>query len=105
MLRQNSKLISDVIDDYIRECSLNEGLQRARVFEAWDLLMAQKASPCYTMEEARRLTVAKYFKDGELSCRMGSSVVRTQLKFETESLKASLNSLLQDDIVKQIKIS
>lgn len=105
MLRENSKLIASVIEEYIEENDLQDGLLKARIFEAWDLLMIEAATPHFTPQEAKKLTSARYFKDGILSCRMTSSVVRTQLRFELEPLRCKLNTLLQGEYVKQIRLS
>lgn len=104
MLRQNSKLISQVIDDYVKECNLEDGIMRARIFEAWDLLLLQMGGGRFNMAEAASLTISKSFKDGVLNCKISSSVIRTQLRFSLPQMKEKMNTMLQTDCVKEIKI-
>lgn len=105
MLRESSKLLSTVIEEYIRECDLSEGLLAARVSEAWDLLMTEVTSPHLTPAQAARLTSSKYYRNGVLTCRITSSVIRTKLSFELESLRGRLNTMLQGDYVQTIRLS
>ncbi|MBQ0025686.1 MAG: DUF721 domain-containing protein [Bacteroidales bacterium] len=105
MLRQKTKSIAEVIEEYISESHLEEGLQRVRVFEAWDLLIGQMFVPGSSLDEAAKLTTTRFFKDGILTCRISSSVLRTQLRFTLPSLKDKLNSMLQGDIVKEIRLT
>lgn len=91
MKRTDIKSISSVIADYVAEDNMSEGLQRQRIFEAWDLVLG---SPSFTLR--------KTYKDHVLTCKISTSVVRTQLSFNIESYRLQLNTLLQDDLVDKI---
>ena len=102
MQRENVKKIADVIADYVQEDNMGEGLLRSRIYAAWDLLIADRTAAHLTPEAASRLTVRRSFRDGVLTCRMSSSVVRTQLQFQSEQLKVKLNDLLEGEYVDKI---
>lgn len=102
MKRDNSRLISEVIEAYVKEDGMEEGLLKARIFEAWDLLMAERVAHCMTASQASRLTVSRSYTGRTLVCRMGSSVARTQLSFQADILKDRLNALLQGDYIDKV---
>ena len=54
MKRENTQLISAVIAEFIKEERLEEGLQRARIFKAWDIVVG---------ENGARATTNKFFRD------------------------------------------
>lgn len=91
MKRTDIRSVGSVIAEYISEDNMAEGLQRQRIFEAWDMVIGSAA-----------FTLRKSFNDGTLTCRISSSVIRTQLGFNLESYRRQLNSLLQEEIVKKI---
>ena len=97
MKREQTRCIGDVIGDFIKEQNLADGLLQARVFEAWGLLWAGSV-------RVRDYTAWHSFKDGVLTCKINSSVVRSHLGFQVEPLRVQLNSLLQDEVVRQIKL-
>jgi Protein of unknown function (DUF721). len=102
MQRENVKKIADVIADYVQEDNMGEGLLRSRIFAAWDLIIADRTSAHLSPDAAAKLTARRSFKDGVLTCRMSSSVVRTQLQFQSAQLKEKLNSLLEGQYVDKI---
>lgn len=75
-----------LIADYIKEMKLEAGLNRQRVFEAWD-----------TVSGAAAYTVDRFYKDGVLYCTIGSSVVRNQLYFQRNILMERMNRYLESD--------
>lgn len=101
MKKESSKLIADVIQEYIKEDRLEDGLLRVRIFEAWDLLMSSLL-PGKSYHEVRRLTTNRYYRDRVLTCRMSSSVIRSQLRFSAGNLPERLNSLLQGPYVEKV---
>lgn len=101
MNRQSSKLIADVIQEYIKEDRLEEGLLRVRIFEAWDLLMASLL-PGKSYHEIRRLTTNRFYKDKVLTCRMSSSVIRSQLRFSAGNLPEKMNGILQGPYIEKV---
>ena len=75
-----------LIADYIKEMKLEAGLNRQRVFEAWD-----------TVSGAAAYTVDRFYRDGVLYCTIGSSVVRNQLYFQRNILMERMNRYLESD--------
>ena len=76
-----------LIADYIKEMKLEAGLNRQRVFDAWD-----------TVSGAAAYTVDRFYKDGVLYCTIGSSVVRNQLYFQRNILMERMNRYLESDM-------
>lgn len=102
MRRSNTINIGDAISDYIRECRLDSGLMRARIYDAWDEVIAEFVSSSMSVEEARALTSSKFYKDKVLTCRITSSMVRTHLSFQTEAICKRLNARLGSTVVTQL---
>ena len=97
MKREQTRSIGEVIGDFIKESDLGDGLLQARVFEAWGLLSAGQVRPGdYTSWHS--------FKDGVLTCKINSSVVRSHLSFQTDIFRRQINKMLQEEVVKQIKL-
>ena len=98
MKREKTKSIGEAIALYVQETNLGEGLLQARICGMWDALtIGQLRLGDYT---ARRT-----FRDGVLSCKMNSSVVRSHLQFQLDVIRAELNARMGDEIVKQIKLT
>ena len=104
MKRENTKSIADILPQFIEENHLGEGLQRARIFDAWDLVMKEMTAGVISPERAEALTSRKSFRDGVLTCTMSSSTIRAQLRFQLEAIRHKLNSLLGDELVTKIKL-
>ena len=105
MRRSNTINLGETISEYIRESHLEGGLMRVRIYDAWDDLMAEIASPSMSAEEAKALTSSKFYKDKVLTCRISSSLVRTQLRFQLDSLRDRLNARLGGPYVDRINLS
>jgi hypothetical protein len=93
MKRENTQLISEIIKEFIREERLEEGLNRARLFKAWDLVVG---------EIGAKATTNKYFRDGILYCTINSSILRTQMYYRKEDIMAHINKMLNGTIVTKI---
>ncbi len=93
MRRENTQLISAIIKEYIKEAHLEEGLQRVRIFQTWDIVVG---------EAGAKATTNKFFKDGILYCTISSSIVRTQLYYRKEDIISQINSLLSTTAVKKL---
>lgn len=102
MERDNFKSVKEVIDAYVEEDNMVDGLQRSRIYAAWDLLIADLTSAQLSPEAAAKLTARRSFKAGVLTCSMSSSVFRTQLQFQSELMKEKLNNLLGEACVEKI---
>ena len=93
MKRENTQLIKAIIEEFIKEERLEEGLGRARLFKAWDLVVG---------EVGTKATTNKYFKDGVLYCTINSSIIRTQMYYRKEDIMAHMNKMLNGTIVTKI---
>lgn len=93
MKRENTQLISAIIKEFIREEHLEEGLQRVRIFQTWDIVVG---------EAGAKATTNKFFKDGTLYCTISSSIVRTQLYYRKDDIISQINSLLSTTAVKKL---
>ncbi len=97
MKRSGIRSIGDLLGDFVRDSNLEEGLLETRVCEAWDALVI--GSVVLGSHTSRRT-----FRDGVLTCRLRSSVVRAHLKPMSGMLCSELNRRLQGDYVKEIKL-
>lgn len=93
MKRENTQLIKDVLQEFIKEERLEDGLQRVRIFGAWDLVVGDAGA---------RATTNKFFRDGILYCTINSSIIRTQLYYRKEEIALKINKMLNDNIVSKI---
>ena len=84
--RKDAYSMDELVRRYINEMKLVNGLNRQRIFEAWD-----QASG------AARYTVGKYLKDGVLYCSISSSVVRNRLFFQKQRILELINAFLMED--------
>lgn len=93
MKRENTQLIKDILREFIKEEHLEDGLQRVRIFSAWDLVVGDAGA---------RATTNKFFRDGILYCTINSSIVRTQLYYRKEEIVQQMNKLLSSDIITRL---
>lgn len=84
--RKEAQPMEELIKQYIKEMKLAAGLNRQRIFEAWD-----------SVSGAGRYTVNRYVKDGILFCSMSSSVVRNQIYFNKKRILELMNDYLKKD--------
>ena len=75
-----------LIEEFIREMKLSAGMNRQRVFAAWDKVSGVAA-----------YTIDKRMDRGVLYCRLSSSVVRSQLYMQRDILLRELNAELEKD--------
>ncbi len=93
MKRTNSNKIGTLIEEFIKEQGLEEGLQRVRIFQAWDLIVGAQFA---------QYTTAKFFSNGTLYCTINSSMVRNQLYFRKDDIVAQLNKMLNGQIITKL---
>ena len=86
LARKEAYSMDELIRQYVNEMKLVNGLNRQRIFEAWD-----QASG------AARYTVGKYLKDGVLYCSISSPVVRNRLFFQKQRILELINAFLMED--------
>ena len=78
--------MEELVSAFIREMKLSSGLNRQRVFEAWD-----------TVTGAAPYTLSKSFAKGILFVTLSSSVVRNQLFFQRAEIAEGINAFLAGD--------
>ena len=93
MKRENTQLIKAIIEEFIKEEKLEEGLNRTRLFKAWDLVVG---------EIGAKATTNKFFKDGVLYCTINSSMIRTQMYYRKEDIIAHMNKMLNGPTVTKL---
>ena len=98
MKRTAIRSIGDLLGDFVKDSRLEEGLLEVRVCEAWDALVIGTVA-------LRDHTSRRSFRDGVLTCRLRSSVVRAHLLPQTGALRDSLNRTLGGDYIKQVKLT
>lgn len=86
LARKKAYSMDELIHQYIKEMKLVNGLNRQRIFYAWD-----RASG------AARYTVGRYMKGGVLYCSISSSVIRSQLFFQKSRILELMNGFLLED--------
>ena len=84
--RKTALPLSELIQEYLRTSKLTSGLNTQRIFAAWDAASG-----------AGRYTIRRFFRDGKLYITVDSSVVRSQLVFQRDTLLAKVNALLAQD--------
>ncbi|MDO4367897.1 MAG: DUF721 domain-containing protein [Bacteroidales bacterium] len=93
MQRESTKTLRDAINAYLRETNLGDGIIRLRIFKAWDSV---------TGEAVAAVTYNKFFKDDCLHCKIGSSLIRSNLQLRLREIADSMNQLLGKEYVKRI---
>ena len=84
--RKTAMSLSEAIQEYLKAAKLSSGLNTQRIFAAWDAASG-----------AGRYTVRRFFRDGKLYITVDSSVVRSQLSFQRDTLIEKINALLAQD--------
>lgn len=84
--RKEAYSMNDLISRYIKEMKLTAGLNRQRIFAAWD-----------EVSGAAAYTVGRYVKDNVLYCTISSSVVRNRLYFQQDIILKNINEFLRND--------
>ena len=93
MERVGSKILKEILDEYISERGLDSSFERLEIEKVWRCIVGPKID---------KLTDRVYYKDGVLVCYMNSSLVRNNLYYRQESLRSRLNLTLGCEKVKKI---
>lgn len=93
MKREGSKLISDLLADFVKSEGLDEGLMRVKIFKTWDLVVG---------ESYAKATVSKFYRNGILYCTVSSSAVRSQLYFQKRYFIDQINKALNAKYITEI---
>lgn len=78
--------MEQVIDEFIRSAKMSQGLNEQRVYAAWD-----------DVTGAGHYTLEKHFRNGTLTVRLGSSMVRTHLWMQRYEIVRNINRWLLND--------
>lgn len=84
--RKEACSMDELISLYIKEMKLAAGLNRQRIFAAWD-----------EVSGAAAYTVGRYVKNNVLYCSISSSVVRNRLYFQKDIILKDINEFLMND--------
>lgn len=91
--RNESNSLNDVLKAFVRENSLEKGMDKIDVRNAWINLMGKGVNTYTTQIELKRET---------LYVSLSSSVLRQELAFGKEKIVTMINEELGKDIVKTI---
>ena len=86
LARKEAVGMDELIHRFVQEMKLSSGLNRQRVFAAWD-----------SVTGAAPYTLSKSFFKGVLYCTLSSSVVRNQLSFQRKEIAEAINAALSQD--------
>ncbi len=93
MKRENYIKIDELLGRFVKESGLENGLQRTRVFNAWDQVVGLKFS---------KFTTNKFYKDKKLHCSFTSSVARDQIFIRRMQVKDKINEILGEELVEEL---
>ena len=95
MKQEQSKLIKDILSQYVKEMGLEDGLIRLRIFLTYDLIVGERIA---------KATINKFYKDGILYCTINSSMLRMQIQCSKESIMHQINKMLNNNYINKIVI-
>lgn len=84
--RKEAIPMGDLIPLFVRSRGLSPGLNTQRIFAAWDEVSGVKD-----------FTLRRFFRDGKLFVTLSSSMVRSHVEFQKDSILSSLNAFLEKD--------
>lgn len=93
MKRKEAQILSDILDDILRENHLDIGLEAARARQAWKECMGEAVDKC---------TLSVHFERGSLVVKLSSAVLRNELFMNRRQLIERLNSHIGRPIIKNI---
>lgn len=93
MKRENTRLISEILKEFIARENLTDGINAVRVLDAY----VKTVGP-----ELAAQTVKKYFREGTLVCHVDSAAARSRLFMKREEIADSINRMLGRDEVRRI---
>ena len=93
MRRKQMMKLDNILSDFIKSQGWQYGLERVELFDCWDKIVGERAA---------NSTTNKFFRDGILYCTISSSMVRSQLSFQIETIRKGINEEFNKDLVKKI---
>ena len=91
--RTNTNKMALLIEQFIKEEGLAEGLRMVRIYKAWDLAVG---------DFFKAHTVSRYYNKGVLYCTFDSSMVRNQLYLMQEDIISKINKEMGADVVSRL---
>ena len=86
LVRREAVGMDELVEEYIREMKLTSGLNRQRVFAAWDKVSG-----------VGDRTVSRYLRGRVLYVGLSSSALRQQLYCQRAALLEKVNAVLKED--------
>lgn len=93
MKRKDYVKIGDLIPDYIKSMGLAKGLVGNSVCTAFDEALDNRFT---------KYVLSREFNNGKLFCTLSSSVARDSLSLYKRALRDKVNSIIGEEIVKEI---
>ncbi|MCF8227188.1 MAG: DUF721 domain-containing protein [Bacteroidales bacterium] len=93
MRRNNEHRIASLLDQFIKENNLEQGLAEYRVKKSWSELLGRNVSMA---------TRSIYIKDRKLFVKLHSSVIRNELSLLKEDLMKKLNESAGSEVITDI---
>ncbi|MBQ6254890.1 MAG: DUF721 domain-containing protein [Bacteroidales bacterium] len=84
--RKEAVSMGEIVPLFVKSRGLSAALNTRRVFAAWDEVSGVK-----------EFTLRKFYRDGKLFVTLSSSMVRSHLEFQKESLVDAVNAFLEKD--------
>ena len=95
MKRQQTRALSEILEQTLDETGLAAGLEILRIHHAWNELLG---------EVVARECGERSFREGIYTVRVKSSVLRCQLDMQKVFLAGKINALLNKTVVREIVI-
>ena len=92
----NEQPLKAVIDDWLSEHPMANKAKETRVTHLWGALLGPSV---------KNRTKSIYFKNGRLSVRLDSSVLRNELSFARESIIENINKELGETVVTELVLN
>ncbi len=96
MKRSNTKMIGEVLREYIDSLSMGRKLKESRLEKQWEEVLGKNAAS---------LTRKLYIKKGVLYVYLNSSVLRNELLMMRETIIARINEKAGEELVTKIILS
>lgn len=93
MKRKDYMKIGDLIPEYIQSMGIARGLVGNSVCTAFDQALDNRFT---------KYIISRKFSNGKLFCTLSSSVARDSLSLYKTALKERINSIVGEEIVKEI---
>lgn len=93
MQRTNTNKMSLLIEQFIKEEGLADGLRTVRIYNAWN---------CSVGDFFAAHTVSKHFSKGVLYCTFDSSIVRNQLFLMQDDILLKINQQMGESVVSRL---